>query len=968
MRTVARRFVGVALAGALLAAAASLTPPPAAGLLPGGTGMRAPAAVAGVVEVRGRPALAEVYVRMPAGADEEEVVREALAAVGARPMTEADIAAFGFTTFIDGLVWGQFQDRARRNDTVVQHYNPAGDPTAGAGLQALLNTHETWNAVRTSRFRFEFGGVTDRVLDPFDGFNDVAWEDFGVEFVLGMALLAFTDTAIVEGDVVMNTGIAPNQWHTEGRDIDVESVMLHENGHVLGLGHTDDFDAVMYPSYRARQRELGDDDIAGVSFLYPTGSGVGESNRRPASVPFRLLAQSELPFEVGDLNARGDASWSRYLSDGEELVVTRGGESRTVARTGDPASGGGTLGLGILGRLALDASGGAAFAFALDPLGLPLGVNAGLYRQAGPGAPVESVVTPGPGAPFLGARDADTNDAGDVAFTGITATGLGSPEWPGMGAGVYVASSDGTLRTVAAPGSPAPGGGRFTFAGSPSLNAAGDVAFLATQAGEPCNASNPAVFFACDAASLYVARRSGGTVRVAGPASPPMINDRGAVAFTTPGGSLVVAADGTETTVARVGDPMPEGGRVLALASGPPGLTLNGRGDVAFNAVLDSVDPATGLQEMGLYRWSGGRIDVLARTGTVVPDVGVIAQLSAPFWGTALGFSAAVTNDRGEVLFQATLTSGRGVLFVATGGDVDPCIDGLSASGEHLNVRGNLSFDEATGRWFIAAQVVGAVCRRLPVDLLRSDLLPHPEVESGQTIEASLRFDPAAGAVRLRVLACSQGGTCSPEPLAVGAGTGEPGVLRVGYHNGGGVPLRVAVEVGYESGRAEVAYLLDARVNIPPPFIPPPLAECDDPGFRELTSPGEYQFSGTVCEQVTFNDFGIEIADRATLRALSTTSQGAVDLRFWRCGEEFCEPVVEGVSDDGGVTQRAAWDNCSGAPAFLIVEVELVRGEPFANYELDIVAEDGGAACDALTPSSGGTATVMAGESSAALR
>jgi hypothetical protein len=51
--------------------------------------------------------------------------------------------------------------------------------------------------------------VTDRALDRFDGFNDVVWEDFGVEFDLGMALLAFTETPIVEGDVVMNTGIPP---------------------------------------------------------------------------------------------------------------------------------------------------------------------------------------------------------------------------------------------------------------------------------------------------------------------------------------------------------------------------------------------------------------------------------------------------------------------------------------------------------------------------------------------------------------------------------------------------------------------------------------------------------------------------------------------------------------------------------------------------------------------------------------
>ena len=69
MRTVARRFLGAALAWTLLVAAVSLTPPPAAGLVPGDPGKSAPAAVVGVVEVRGRPALAEVYVRMPARAD-----------------------------------------------------------------------------------------------------------------------------------------------------------------------------------------------------------------------------------------------------------------------------------------------------------------------------------------------------------------------------------------------------------------------------------------------------------------------------------------------------------------------------------------------------------------------------------------------------------------------------------------------------------------------------------------------------------------------------------------------------------------------------------------------------------------------------------------------------------------------------------------------------------------------------------
>jgi len=59
-------------------------------------------------------------------------------------------------------------------------------------------------------------------------------------------------------------------WNTDGiNDFDVETVFLHENGHVLGLGHSIDFSAIMFPSYQKVNRDLQQDDIAGVSFLYP---------------------------------------------------------------------------------------------------------------------------------------------------------------------------------------------------------------------------------------------------------------------------------------------------------------------------------------------------------------------------------------------------------------------------------------------------------------------------------------------------------------------------------------------------------------------------------------------------------------------------------------------------------------------------------------------------------------------------
>ena len=48
---------------------------------------------------------------------------------------------------------------------------------------------------------------------------------------------------------------------------DLASVILHELGHSLGLGHSTDINAVMYPFYSG-QLTLGADDIAGIQSIY----------------------------------------------------------------------------------------------------------------------------------------------------------------------------------------------------------------------------------------------------------------------------------------------------------------------------------------------------------------------------------------------------------------------------------------------------------------------------------------------------------------------------------------------------------------------------------------------------------------------------------------------------------------------------------------------------------------------------
>ncbi len=213
----------------------------------------------------GKGLIVHILVLVQPGADRNEAASAALAHQGVRPFTHDE-----FST-ID-LFWDQFSDGDPGNDFVTQNYNPKNDPTNGNGITALLNTHNSWNNIPASNFVFEYGGETNKCPSlveecpgpqKFDGRNDVAWLSLDGPNTLGVTWSGiFTD----EADMALNTNF---NWATDGvTNFDVETVYLHENGHVAGLGHSGDDSAIMYPSYEAPNRILQQDDIDGITFLY----------------------------------------------------------------------------------------------------------------------------------------------------------------------------------------------------------------------------------------------------------------------------------------------------------------------------------------------------------------------------------------------------------------------------------------------------------------------------------------------------------------------------------------------------------------------------------------------------------------------------------------------------------------------------------------------------------------------------
>jgi hypothetical protein len=229
-----------------------------------------PKVVSGIGKVPGKDLYVDVLVLVPEGSDPQDVVAKALAKQGARPI---GVQPYQFT----GLVWDQFGDNSLSNDFVTQNYNPANEPANVNGRTVLGNTHSTWNNVETSSFAFSLNPTdtnrcpslvlecTPLLPQNFDGNNDVGWVELESSSTLGVA---WYGTSTDEVDIALDIG---HPWFTDGTVyFDVETVLLHENGHGLGLAHSNVLGSIMNPSYDTIQRTLGTDDINGISALYPT--------------------------------------------------------------------------------------------------------------------------------------------------------------------------------------------------------------------------------------------------------------------------------------------------------------------------------------------------------------------------------------------------------------------------------------------------------------------------------------------------------------------------------------------------------------------------------------------------------------------------------------------------------------------------------------------------------------------------
>ena len=151
-----------------------------------------------------------------------------------------------------------------------------------------------WQAVPTSAIAYQFAGLTAGLPGEEDGLSTLGFRNRPeLDRVLASTnfLVDISSGALLESDIFFNSSFS---WSTApagelGR-FDLESIALHEIGHLSGLGHSAlgetelregggrrvlGSEAVMFPiafgAGTIAGRTLKADDIAGISDLYPDG-------------------------------------------------------------------------------------------------------------------------------------------------------------------------------------------------------------------------------------------------------------------------------------------------------------------------------------------------------------------------------------------------------------------------------------------------------------------------------------------------------------------------------------------------------------------------------------------------------------------------------------------------------------------------------------------------------------------------
>jgi hypothetical protein len=239
-----------------------------------------------------------------------------------------------------------------------------------------------------------------------------------------------TDPEPLAGDMHLNED---QDWHI-GTDIDLFTVALHEAGHALGLGHTDDPNTIMYPYYRFGAG-LSSGDIAGVQALYGSPDTSTPPVTPPVTPPPSLPAPTPLSLAISNPVGTSVTTTASSIS----ISGTASGGTGNLQVVWSNNQGGSGLAAGSaswsVAYVPLAIGANTIIILVTDGAGNSASASIMVTRQAASTTPVITppVITPPSGPPSLTitspAMTIVSTSAATIAFSGTATDSVTSVTW-----------------------------------------------------------------------------------------------------------------------------------------------------------------------------------------------------------------------------------------------------------------------------------------------------------------------------------------------------------------------------------------------------------------------------------------------------------------------------------------------------------------------------------------------------------
>ena len=377
----------------------------------------------------------------------------------------------------------------------------------------------------------------------------------------------------------------------------------------------------------------------------------------PGGGLFDRFGPESMPI-MAPVNARGDVAFFATLGRAgadEGLFLWSRGRITAVAREGDRVAGVGRLsGFGKHPAPGLGDDGTVVFAAAIAGGRSVEGIFAAQNGRIRAVA-LSGAPAPGIASGVLAALDAPTiNAKGDIAFLATVRRGRESIE-------AVLMASRGQLQKVVAQGDAAPAGGAFAGFGPPAVNRDGLVVFGAAVEGRAV----PGGIFVWSAGQLRMVLGAGDETPIGGIFAKFSerlgLSDAGTIAFHGLLKAAPVAAgifaieDGRTRVIAQLGDPAPGGGRLSNFGLWP---AIGASGSIGFAASVDD-----GPSPVVIVRTGRDGLRRVVGVGDSLPDGTRIASLTL--------LPVVSVNAAGTVSFAVAPTATGGGpegVFLATPG------------------------------------------------------------------------------------------------------------------------------------------------------------------------------------------------------------------------------------------------------------------------------------------------------------